>query len=231
MSLPGWLNIKLLAGLLLLLKIPLAGAEIQLQQTRLVYPAGKSSVILVIKNSDTTHAVAIESWVESGRRDITITPATLIIKPGRHGTLNIHIPDNEHGDNQESLYWLNVKGIPLGKSHLPEQLAISVINRIKIFYRPQMLFAGAGEVYNKLNVSACGKQLTIKNPTPYYINFYSFKADDEEVETVRLLGPYETQSVSLPAGQHPIARWQAILDSGFHSPLISKKITSDCSYY
>lgn len=230
MSVSGWLKIRVLVGLCLLLKFSLAGAAIQLQQTRLVYPVGKSSVALEIKNSDTTHAVAIQSWVESDRRDITITPVNLIIKPDSKGVVNIHIPDVGGRNNQESLYWLNVKGTPLAKSLLPKPLAISVINRIKVFYRPQSLFSRAGEAYRALRVNACGKQLSINNPTPYYINLYAFKADNEEVTHVRMIGPYETQSVPLPAGQHTTARWQAILDTGFHSPLTSKKITSGCLY-
>lgn len=225
---PGGLNRGLCIGFFLLLKLPLASAAIQLQQTRLVYPAGEPSVELVISNSDTAQAVAIASWVETDRRDITLAPVNLIIKPASEGVLSIHIPDSEPYSRQEKLYWLDVKGTPLAKSLFPERLAISVINRIKVLYRPQNLFYGAKEAYKKLRVGSCGGKLIIKNPTPYYISFYSFKADGKEVPDVKMIGPYENRSVPQATGQHSVARWQAILDTGFHSLPITHKITTGC---
>ena len=230
MSLPGWLNIRSVIGFFLLFTSSLAGAAIQLQQTRLVYPEGEPSVALIIKNSDTTHSVAIESWVESGRHDITITPVTMIVKPDSKRALNIHIPD-QGDNNQESLYWLNVKGTLLSEKSLSEQLNIAVINRIKVFYRPQKLLSGAANAYEKISVSACRMQLTIKNPTPYFISFYSFYIDNKEVSHVRTIGPYEIQSVLLPTDKYSVAHWQAILDAGFHSSPVFKKVTTNCSGY
>ncbi|WP_336854431.1 molecular chaperone [Pseudescherichia vulneris] len=230
MSLPGWLNIRSVIGFFLLFTSSLAGAAIQLQQTRLVYPEGEPSVALIIKNSDVTHSVAIESWIESGRHDITITPVTMIVKPDSKRALNIHIPERGH-NNQESLYWLNVKGTPLSGGSRSEQLKIAVINRIKVFYRPQKLMSGAADAYERISVSACRMQLTIKNPTPYFINFYAFNVDNKEVSHVRTIGPYEIQSVLLPTDKHSVAQWQAILDTGFHSSPVSKKIKTNCSGY
>lgn len=230
MSLPGWLNMRSVIGFFLLFTSSLAGAAIQLQQTRLVYPEGEPSVALIIKNSDVTHSVAIESWIESGRHDITITPVTMIVKPDSKRALNIHIPERGH-NNQESLYWLNVKGTPLSGGSRSEQLKIAVINRIKVFYRPQKLMSGAANAYERISVSACRMQLTIKNPTPYFINFYAFNVDNKEVSHVRTIGPYEIQSVLLPTDKHSVAHWQAILDTGFHSASVSKKIKTNCSGY
>ncbi|WP_313488915.1 molecular chaperone [Pseudescherichia sp.] len=231
MSLSSRFNKVLFLGMCLLLNFSLADAAIQLQQTRLVYPVGKPSVSLVVKNSDTQNAVTVESWAESDRRDITITPVTMVIEPDSKRVLNIHIPARGHDDKQERLYWLNVKGTTRSGSHLPQQFSIAVINRIKVFYRPLNLFSGVASAYKKIGVSACRMQLTIKNPTPYYISFYSFKVDDEEVNGVRTIGPYEIQSAPLPTVKHNVARWQAILDTGFHSPSVSKKIKTNCSGY
>lgn len=231
MSLFCGLNKSVLFGICLLLKYSLADAAIQLQQTRLVYPVGKPKVSLVIKNSDPKNAVAVKSWVDSDRRDITITPVTMVIEPNSEKILNVHIADRGHDVKQEQLYWLNVKGTTLSEAHLPKQFSIAVINRIKVFYRPLHLFSGVASAYRKIGISACRKQLTIKNPTPYYISFYSFKVDDEEVNRVRTIGPYEIQSAPLPTAKHNVARWQVIVDTGFHSPPVSKKIKTNCSGY
>lgn len=231
MSLSFRINKRLLVSICLLLNFSLADAAIQLQQTRLVYPSGIPNVSLVVKNSDTQNAVAVKSWVESDRRDITVTPATMVIEPDSEKILNIHIPDRGHDDKRERLYWLSVKGTTLLDSHLPEPFSIAVINRIKVFYRPLNMFSRAANAYKKIGVSACRMLLTIKNPTPYYIAFYSFKVGNQEVNRVRMLGPYEKQSALLPTAEHNLARWQAILDTGFHSPPVSKKIKTHCSGY
>lgn len=229
MSLSYGLNTRLLVGICLLLQFSLADAAIQLQQTRLVYPVGKPNVSLAVKNIDTQNAVAVESWIESDRRDITITPVKMIVKPDSKRILTIHIPDRGHDDNQERLYWLNVKGTTLLAPSLSRQFSIAVINRIKVFYRPQILLLGVGDAYKKISVTACRMQLTIKNLTPYYITFYSFNVDDKEVNRVRTLGPYEIQSAPLPTSKHNVARWQTVLDTGFHSPPVSKVIKKNCS--
>lgn len=227
MSLPGWLNMRSLTGFFLLINCPLASAAIQLQQTRLIYPAGEPSIALAIKNSDSTQAVAINSWVESDRQDIHVLPAREIIEPGGEGKLNISIPDDGKGRYRERLYWLNVKATPVAKSAAP--LALTVINRMKIFYRPKNLFSGADNAYRKLTIAGCSKELIIKNPTPYYISFYSLKIDEQEIKDVRMIAPYESVVVSQAAGtRHTRVHWQAILDTGFHSPILAKKNSSGC---
>jgi len=228
MSLHGWLNIKSLIGLCLLSTCSLASAAIQLQQTRLVYPEGEPSVALVIKNSDAAHSVAIESWLESDQGALIIKPSTTIIKPAAKGVINIHIPDNGK-NNEESLYWLSIKGVPLEKSTSSKPVAITVINRIKVFYRPQSLLARAADAYKKITVSRCGKQIAIKNPTPYYVTFYSFKIDNQEVTRAQMIAPYGELLIPQPTTEKTdIASWQAIADSGFHTPSRLKKITTGC---
>jgi len=227
MSLPGWLNMRSLTGAFLLINCSLASAAIQLQQTRLVYPAGEPSIALAIKNSDSTQAVAINSWVESDRRDISILPARVIIEPMGEEKITISIPDDGKDRHRERLYWLNVKAAPVVKSAAP--LAMTVINRIKLFYRPKKLFSGADNAYRKLTIGGCSKQLMIKNPTPYYISFYSLKIDKQEITDVRMIAPYESVVVSQVDGtRHTRVHWQAILDTGFHSPILAKKKSADC---
>lgn len=229
MSLHGWLNIKVFIGLCLLFTCSLASAAIQLQQTRLVYPAGEPSVALVIKNSDAIHSVAIESWVESEQGEMTITPSTTLIKPATNGVLNIHIPASGKSNNKESLYWLNIKGTQLEKPGSPEPLTIAIINRIKVFYRPKTLLSGSADAYKKLIVSTCRKQLIIKNPTPYYVSFYSFKVDDKEVMHIQMIKPYGELLAPLPAsGRHSMASWQTISDTGFRSSPLLMKINTRC---
>lgn len=229
MSLHGWLNIKSLTGLCLLFTCSLASAAIQLQQTRLVYPAGEPSVALVIKNSDAAHFVAIESWLESDQGDMTLTPSETIIKPAANGVINVYIPGSGKNNNKEILYWLNIKGTQLEKSASPEPVAITVINRIKVFYRPQSLLARVADAYKKITVSRCGKQMAIKNPTPYYVTFYSFKIDNQEVTRAQMIAPYGELLIPQPTTEKKhIASWQAIADSGFHTPSRLKKITTGC---
>ena len=227
MSLSGWLTMRSLVGVFLLINSFLASAAIQLQQTRLVYPAGESSIALAIKNRDSMQAVVIDSWVESERHDIFLRPTRLIIEPQGEEELTLSLPDDGKDRYRERLYWLNVKATPVAKP--VEPLAITVISRLKVFYRPKNLLSGAESAYKKLTVSRCAKQLMIKNPTPYYISFYSLKIDKKEIQDVRMIAPYESKMVSLTDGARPsIVHWQAISDTGFHSPTLSKEIIAGC---
>jgi len=206
-----------------------AQAAIQLQQTRLIYPAGKPSVAIAIRNTDNRHAVAVESWIESDKPGIMIKPAKVVIPPESTREVNIHIPDDRHLLKQEVLYWLDIKAIPLPEGAKNKQMAISVINRIKVFYRPQFLKLSAAEADNYLVVRVCNKKLTIENPTPYYINFYSFTLDNQEVKQIKIVAPYETLAVSLPAaGKYSKAGWQVISDTGFHNRSMFKEVITGC---
>lgn len=227
MSLPGWLNMRSLTGIFLLLNCSLTSAAIQLQQTRLVYPAGEARIAVAIKNSDITQAVLINSWVESDRKDIFVLPARAIIEPGGEKKLAISIPDDGKKRHQERLYWFNVKATPVTKLSAP--LAVTVISRIKLFYRPKNLLSGAENAYRKLMINRCAKRLVIENPTPYYISFYSLKIDKQEMTDVRMIAPNERAVVLLPNGaQHPYIYWQAILDTGFPGPMMAKKNSAGC---
>lgn len=74
--------------------------------------------------------------------------------------------------DRETLFFYNMREIPPApdKSSDHAILQVAIQSRIKLFWRPVALRKKAGEkVELQLQVSQQGNQLTLKNPTAYYL--------------------------------------------------------------
>lgn len=74
--------------------------------------------------------------------------------------------------DRETLFFYNMREIPPApdKSSDHAILQVAIQSRIKLFWRPAALRKKAGEkVELQLQVSQQGNQLTLKNPTAYYL--------------------------------------------------------------
>lgn len=79
--------------------------------------------------------------------------------------------NHNYGD-RETLFFYNMREIPPApdKSSDHAILQVAIQSRIKLFWRPAALRKKAGEkVELQLQVSQQGNQLTLKNPTAYYL--------------------------------------------------------------
>lgn len=74
------------------------------------------------------------------------------------------------GDRETLFSTICVKFLPPGKNSDHAVLQVAIQSRIKVFWRPTALRKKAGEkVELQLQVSQQGNQLTLKNPTAYYL--------------------------------------------------------------
>ena len=74
------------------------------------------------------------------------------------------------GDRETLFLPICVKFLPPGKNSDHAVLQVAIQSRIKVFWRPAALRKKAGEkVELQLQVSQQGNQLTLKNPTAYYL--------------------------------------------------------------
>lgn len=94
---------------------------------------------------------------------------------------------------QESLFWLNIKAIP-SASKQTNALQIAVKTRIKLIYRPESLRASTPEEQaNKLTWQRAGNEIQVNNPTQYVVNFNEItlgeKAGRCDLRVTRRLSP------------------------------------------
>lgn len=166
-----------------------AQAGIQLNGTRVVYPANEREVSLGLVN-DGTEARLVQSWVDSGdvrerpedsKAPFIITPPMTRVDPGKGQTLRIIFSGSTMPQDRESVFWLNILEIPPkpAKKYNDESenyVQMAVRSRIKIFYRPQNLPDNPDLAVNKLTwrlMSFNSNSAVMKciNETPYNVSF------------------------------------------------------------
>jgi P pilus assembly chaperone PapD len=53
------------------------------------------------------------------------------------------------------------------------KLQVNIKSKFKIFYRPNGLAGDPAKAWQQLKFSQSGGHLTVANPTPYFVSFYS----------------------------------------------------------
>lgn len=128
-----------------------AESSIQLNGTRVVYPAGEREVSFSMVNNG-SEARLIQSWVDTGdirenpdnsTAPFMITPPMVRVDAGKGQTLRIVFTGQNIAQDKESVFWLNVLEIPpkpkLSNNEGENYVQMAIRSRIKIFYRPQGL--------------------------------------------------------------------------------------------
>lgn len=164
----------------------MAGANVIVNGTRVVFPAQRGETTLRLTNGGDRPAL-VEAWIDSGdvhstpdtaQSPFLITPPLFRVDPHKDQSLRILFVQGAEAlpADRESLFWLNVLDVPPkpdgqqyeGKNYL--QFAIR--SRLKLFYRPaglpgDALKAPAQLVFKVAAGSAAA--LDVHNPTPYYV--------------------------------------------------------------
>lgn len=211
-------GIKSIAFLLIFACVMPVQASITLGGTRLIYDSSQREAAISVSNAQQAVPHLIQSWVEvdgsaTDKAPFIVTPPLFRLDAGRENTIRVVFSgESALPDNRESVYWLNVKSIPAIEKSDQNRLLIAVKNKIKIFYRPAALnTAAAADAWKKLSFSHNLGQLTIANPTPYYVSLFSLKAGSQSIENPPMVPPFGKVSVSSLGGT---VTWQAINDFG-----------------
>lgn len=170
----------------LCLFISVAEAAIVLQGTRVIFAANVDEVMLRLKNTSDS-PVLVQSWLDDGQADqppedvrvpFVVQPAVTRVDAAGGAALRIKRIDPQLPEDRESLFWLNVMEMPARRSSDNAVLQFAFRTRIKLFYRPVPLIAGAADAADRLSWRLCpvgegGKfrALEVVNPTPYYLSF------------------------------------------------------------
>ncbi|EDT6764386.1 molecular chaperone [Salmonella enterica subsp. enterica] len=207
-----------------------AQAGVVVGGTRIIYNGDKKETSISVKNPDKS-SYLIQSWSDSGENSTAkspfmVTPPLFRLGAGQENMLRIIRTGSSLPEDKESLFWMNIKSIPATKKQdNVNTLQIAVKTRIKLIYRPQALSQQPENVTEKLIWKRSGSNLTVTNPTAYYMNFSTLKVGNSTVKDATYVAPMSTATFTLPAGSTTgDVRWTLISDYGsagneHHSPL------------
>lgn len=204
----------------------IANAGIALGGTRLIYEDNKNSASIDVLNTD-RQIYLIQSWIESSDNSpvpFVLTPPLFKISKKSQRSLRIMKISSSLPGDRESLFWLNVKAIPLTEN-TGSSIQVAVKTRIKLFFRPKKLNSPPPDIGEKLSWSLHQGELTVTNPTPYYMSFYSVEFNNTPLKEIKMIAPMTTARFALPGNDvHGVLTWKIINDYGVTSQIASSNI-------
>ncbi|WP_195848307.1 MULTISPECIES: fimbrial biogenesis chaperone [Providencia] len=208
-----------------------ADEGITLPLTRVIYPESEASGITFTVTNNTDHVYLLQSRVlpakddESGvQAPFIVVPPLTRFEPGTAVTLLIRQTDRPvvvDKESQESLWRLALKTIPAQQNTEDlqtgdKQLVLALQNNLKLFYRPSVITElTENERAEQLQFALNDSQMTVVNPTPYYITFSELVVDGlpVKIESDRMIAPYSTMGYSVKPTASEVS-WMLIGDDG-----------------
>lgn len=209
-----------------------AQANIVIENTRIVYPAGQKQISVKLINEGESPSL-VQAWMDNGdekadprtiKLPFVVNPPVSRVDPKKQQMLRVSYTGEPLAEDRESLFFFNVLDIPpkpskasLEKS--PNYLQFSFRSRLKFFFRPEGLPYSVADAYNKVSWSLAGKEIRVNNPTPYFITYdtISVKQGNQRVraKNADMVAPFSQQAFALSgavtAGQ---VEWSVINDYG-----------------
>lgn len=223
---------------------------IALGGTRLIFDGAKEAASLSVTNSSKTDVWLMRFWISPydetapehasaggvvGNKNnsvpFVVTPPLHRLDPQTDVQLRVNRVSNTLPTDRESVYYLNALAIPPKKGEKGYEKAVTsgvqfaVNTRIKLFYRPAGLNDSAivKALPGKVTVSANGKTLTVKNPTPYHITLTTLSVNGKTLEVTKdtMLAPFGsfTLLVAVPHGKFS---YQTVDDNGARTSTMEK---------
>lgn len=192
---------------LLIIVCQTASANIVINGTRIIYHGSSKETTVQLINTGTSPSL-VQSWIDDG--DINSTPETakvpfLLTPPvikvaggGGQQLLIKKLPSSLPVD-RESVFYLNVLDIP----PMPENLVgkntiqLAVKSRIKLFFRPPALSAGADKGIELMQITHTDRQFTLHNGSAYYLTIANIMdaQNNKLLKEAIMVAPFSTQNV------------------------------------
>jgi len=207
-------------------------AAMTLGQTRVIVTDAERRVMVQVKNADRV-PVLLQAWVdargeaehppESSHIPFVLDPPVMRLEPGQTRAIQVmftqpvpHLPTD-----RESLYWFSVLEIPaLPDGDADSRLDVSVLSRLKLFYRPEVIAALRYRVNQKSDVaplrfSLQSQELLIDNPAPIHQTLATLAINDTALAPL-MVAPLATVRVPVPAplSHRATLRYATIDDDG-----------------
>ncbi len=211
---------------------------ITLESTRLIYPysAEKGITFLVANDSQTPYLIQSQIGYWSLFSDkiaenkiqllppFIVLPPLELLPPGESLNLRIRLTKNSLVTDRESLFALQLNGIPSheanNKSATQDQVRITLAlrNTLKLFYRPEGLpIYDVKTIAESLHFKQEAGELIVTNPTPFYVTFDSLSVGGQSINNqalFQMVPPFEQQIYPLFNGQQGEIRWRLVDDYG-----------------
>lgn len=198
--------------------------------TRVIYPADQKQVSLSVRNTSEQTRFMVQTWAEDAQgkktNDFVVTPPLYVSNPGNENNLRLMYAGLPAPKDRETIYFLNTKAIPaLDKSKLEGRnvLMLATSTRIKIFVRPAGLTPEPTKAPEMLAFKRNGSQVTVDNPTPYYITLVQIKAGNHKLDNM-MVPPHGNASLTLPTSGINTISFRTVNDYGGYTAEKSKTL-------
>lgn len=192
--------------------INLTQAGVSIDGTRIIFPAGSTSVGVQVRNKFNTPAL-VQTWIDNGNMNeipsaedipFVLTPPLSRVEPHQGQVIRIistgisNLPED-----RESLFWFNLLDVPPDNPNLVGKnlLSFTVRTRIKLFYRPNKLKISVNDAFNKIQFNYLNdeKIIELNNPTPYHITFvnlnFKTSAGESDYKKSIMIPPFSSQKI------------------------------------
>ncbi|WP_036772118.1 fimbrial biogenesis chaperone [Photorhabdus australis] len=174
-----------LATLLAVTALP-SDANIVINTTRIIYPAGNKEASVQLLNVGDQPSL-VQSWIDDGDPNSTpetakvpflLTPPVVKIDGNNGQQLRIKHTNSNLPIDRESLFYLNVLDIPPIAENIADRnvMQIAIRTRIKFFYRPEKLSISPKQIEQHIVLKHDGNQLKLENSSPYFLNVVGLKS-------------------------------------------------------
>ena len=214
-------------------------AALTLNVSRVVYNEKDGDAQLSV-NNDENRTYLIQSWLDAGdpvnvkkALPFVVTPPLFRLDGNSDNVIRVVYLGTGLPTDKESLFWLNVKGIPGlndAEKKFENRMVLAVDNRIKVFFRPASLNGNASDAMKNLSWTRNGNRITVENKQPYHVVLNKITAGSEDItvsvlDNNSLITPFGQKTFTLkhaPAQGETIA-WTAVNDFGLTSKSFSQR--------
>ncbi|ALB72541.1 molecular chaperone [Cronobacter muytjensii] len=214
----------------------MSSAALTLNADRLIYNE-KDGDASVTVHSNEERAYLIQSWLDAGDSTVkknlpfVVTPPLFRLAPKSDNVIRIVYLGNGLPADRESLFWLDVKGVPGlndEESKVENRMVLAINNRIKFFFRPEGLKGDPGDAVKNLSWSVSGNTAKVDNTSAFYVVLDNISVDKESIpvsviDNNTVIPPFGNKTYHLkhtPAAGANV-EWSAVNDFG----VASKKFT------
>ncbi|ORM62800.1 fimbrial assembly protein [Pantoea rodasii] len=179
---------------------------VNVDRTRIIFNAGESSQTLNLKNGAEYPSV-VQIWSDDGdlmqspelsTAPIFAMPPMMKLSPDEQRAIRLVLTSRQSlPEDRESLYWLNIYQIPAltrQTGGAEQKILLPLRLRLKVFIRPAALGAPQPEDVQKLRFVVRDRQLTVENPTAWYMSLKLRIANKIKVNDV-LVAPFAKQII------------------------------------
>ena len=185
-----------------------AMAVVNVDRTRIIFNAGESSQTLNLKNG-VEYPSVVQIWSDDGdlmqspelsTAPIFAMPPMMKLSPDEQRAIRLVLTSRQSlPEDRESLYWLTIYQIPALSRQTggaEQKILLPLRLRLKVFIRPAALDAPQPEDVHKLRFVVRDRQLTVENPTAWYMSLRLQFANKVKVDDV-LVAPFGSQPLTL----------------------------------